>query len=118
MDAPEWTPQSQPLYFTVQDDLAISDPTGATLAANWSGWAPYVGSVCVGGDGTYLYYTCDALGTASSIRTAPSGFSCVKGALQRFNATGFIYNKCFQASNPVYLAGQVGLARGERGRSG
>lgn len=107
MDAPEWTPESQPLYFSVADDLAISDPTGVTLTANWSGLAPFVGNVCVGGDGAKLYYSCDVAGTASSIQATPTGLSCVKGSFQPSNATSFVYNKCFQASVPAFLAGQV-----------
>ena len=41
----------QPLYSSDPDDLALSDPSGASDAKDWAGWLPYAGIVCLGGDG-------------------------------------------------------------------
>jgi len=41
----------QPLYSSDPDDLALSDPSGASAAKDWAGWLPYAGIVCLGGDG-------------------------------------------------------------------
>lgn len=111
LDAPVWTSEAQPYYSSDPDDIALSDPSGASAAKDWAGWVPYAGIVCLGGDGTKLYYTCDASGTASAPVAAPAGFSCFKGSLGPEVAADFVTNKCFQTANPAFLTGQGATAQ-------
>lgn len=111
LDAPVWTAEAQPYYSSDPDDIDASDPSGASAAKDWDGWIPYAGIVCLGGDGTKLYYTCDASGAAGAAVTAPSGFSCVKGSLVPEAAADFVTNKCFQSANPAFLTGQGATAQ-------
>ena len=54
MGAPTWTSDRAPVYGPERlsrDDRELSDPAGVQSDKAWPGWEPYVGLVCLDGDG-------------------------------------------------------------------